>query len=96
MRSRCPFGGNGRLLAVGERLSAVVRQAIRLGRGLHLDQQNARPQEVCARTVGIAVLEGEGGLLGVDPVSGEELEQEVLRLLPLPSPALVPARGEAR
>lgn len=84
--------GVGRVLPVLDRLLAMLRQAVALGGRLHLEQADARPQQVHEATV-LRRLE-LSDLLALGAVAGEELVQEGLCPTPLAAVVLAPVGGE--
>jgi hypothetical protein len=85
--------GRARLLPVMQELSAMLWEPGDLGRPLHLDDADARPEQVheAARSV---ILKPRAGRLAIDAVALEKLVQERLRLGALRTLVPAPVRRE--
>lgn len=81
---------------VVQRLPSVLRQPVRFGRRLHLDDNHARQMHIHDPHRGMRVLEDRAQISAVRAVAGDELVEEALRLAPLGAGVVPPASRELR
>jgi hypothetical protein len=87
----CRTGGRPRALPVTEHLLAVRVKPTRLARTLHLEDADARPEEIHESVCG-ALFEARAFGPSVDPVAIQEIVQECLRFALL-RPGVTAPRG---